>query len=510
MTTPSLAFPLLYSGLHILRPLVLLCFLLLPCGSRIDTTVVAADGDPDAGERKEMRFVGPDNEECTIAFRWCPAGMMKEGDPDQPTGSPKDIVGGFWISETEISQKQYRGIAGHDAFEHAKANVLDVIGTPADVSDGSPLTANQQRALEERSAAEKEQFGDGQLPIYGIAPSEAEGFCSHLGQSYERFQKATGRASGFSTYQFRLPAHFEWQYACRCDSGRKHFADWPAHPDKVPIETFTNYKDFLSKKDPDAYAKHKNAFDAFDGTEQAMVTLLEDKNLKKADKLRSQLLRTFLNSKEKVQQVDQASETAWGVKGLSENVQEWVFLVADAASDRSNVPQLGEFTSSKATCPAVRAGGWNSPRNALWQDYSIWHWQSLSSYTYKQEAKSRGQYIGIRVVMIDAVSDTWFAELRSMAEQSFDGAITPSVLEGAYESGVEVSGRDKEGRNKVQGRIGIYGALAKARSGDSKGAGKLLKDSVAALGEGGDEFFQQVSAVIQDDDLGKQGSTTQQ
>jgi hypothetical protein len=97
-----------------------------------------------------------------------------------------------------------------------------------------------------------------------------------------------------------------------------------------------------------------------------------------------------------------------------------------------------------------------------------------------------------------------------MAEQSFDGAITPSVLEGAYESGVEVSGRDKEGRNKVQGRIGIYGALAKARSGDSKGAGKLLKDSVAALGEGGDEFFQQVSAVIQDDDLGKQGSTTQQ
>jgi len=493
-----------------MRPLALLCFLLLPCDSRVDTTVVAANGDPDAGERKEMRFVGPDNEESTIAFRWCPAGMMKDGDPDQPTGSPQDMVEGFWISETEISQKQYRGIAGQDAFEHAKANVLDVIGTPKEISDGSPLTDNDKRLLEERSAAEKEQFGNDQLPIYGIVPSDADAFCGQLEQSYERFQKATGRASGFSTYQFRMPAHFEWQYVCRGTSGRRHFADWPADPDALPIETFTNYKEFLSKKDPDAYAKYKEAFAAFDGTEEAMIALLEDKNLKKADKLRSPLLRAFLKTKDAVQAVDQANETAWGVKGLNENVQEWVSFVPNAVSDRSNVPQSGEFTSSKATCPAVPAGGWNSAKNALWQQYSIWHWQSSSQYTPKNEAKSRGQSIGIRVVMIDAVSDTWFAELRSMAEQSFDGAVTPAVLEGAYESGVEVSGRDKEGRNKVQGRIGIYGALAKARSGDSKGAGKLLKDSVAALGEGGDEFFQQVSAVIQDDDLSKQGSATQQ
>ena len=70
-----------------------------------------------------------------------------------------------------------------------------------------------------------------------------------------------------------------------------------------------------------------------------------------------------------------------------------------------------------------------------------------------------------------------------------------------FESGKEVSARDKEGRTLAEARIGIYGALAKARSGDSKSAGKLLKDSVVALGVSGDEFFRQLEDVIRDDDL---------
>ena len=103
--------------------------------------------------------------------------------------------------------------------------------------------------------------------------------------------------------------------------------------------------------------------------------------------------------------------------------------------------------------------------------------------------------------MTDAVAETWFADLRHKAEQAYEGKESAKTLMDDFESGKEVSARDKEGRTLAEARIGIYGALAKARSGDSKSAGKLLKDSVVALGVSGDEFFRQLEDVIRDDDL---------
>ena len=498
---------LLRTGVGFRQPIAWMVVLFVACAGGTHVTFAA----PDAGTLKVMQFIGRDDTECSIRFRWCPAGDMKDGDPDDPAGSPKERVDGFWISETEISHKMYRVISGTANLELVKTEVLNPIFKLAGAPDDSQLNDQERDNKKERAAIEEKYWSDDSFPIYGVLPSQADSFCGDMMQSYERLRKAAGRAATFSTYQFRLPAHFEWQYACRCTTGRKHFVDWPPDPESVPFGQLPNYKEFLAKEDPKVYKEHQVPFDAFDGTEQAMVRMLEDKSLNKgkASKLRLQLLHAMLSTKDGYQSVDQAAENQWGIKGLSENVHEWVIKVSDATADRSNVPYSGDFNSTGAKCPAMTAGGWNIPKSAVWQDYSIWHWQTSKGYTRTNVAKPTFEG-GIRIVMIDAVSDTWFAELRSMAEQSFDGAITPAVLEGAYESGVEVSGRDKESRNTVQGRIGIYGALAKARSGNSIAAGKLLRDSVASLGEGGDEFFQQVSAVIEDDDLRKQGSITQQ
>ena len=52
--------------------------------------------------------------------------------------------------------------------------------------------------------------------------------------------------------------------------------------------------------------------------------------------------------------------------------------------------------------------------------------------------------------------------------------------------------------------------VGEAGGGVRDAAGEQRQARGCGLGEGGDEFFQQVSAVIHDDDLSKQGSATQQ
>ena len=84
--------PLLRSRPRILRLLACRLLLLLACGPGTCTTIVAAIADPDPGALKEVQFTGPDKKTCTIKFRWCPSGVMKDGDPDKPGGKPNAMV----------------------------------------------------------------------------------------------------------------------------------------------------------------------------------------------------------------------------------------------------------------------------------------------------------------------------------------------------------------------------------------------------------------------------------
>ena len=123
------------------------------------------------------------------------------------------------------------------------------------------------------------------------------------------------------------------------------------------------------------------------------------------------------------------------------------------------------------------------------------------TYGSKQQDKVRGQSIGMRILMTDAVAETWFADLRQMAEQAYEGKVTANALMDGFQSGLEVVGRDKEGRAIASFRIGIYGALAEARSGDEAKAAQSLRDAVKGLKESGDEFFAQLEPLLSGDDL---------
>lgn len=475
--------------------LFVLCLSFL-VGGRLDAV------EPAPGELREIKFVGEDGEECVISFRWCPSGVMTEGDADDPKGMPSGHVEGFWLSETEVSQQEYRVIAGTEALDVAKSYVLDKVAKPVANKSSDELTDNDRRAIEERALTEKTTFADSALPLYGVTPEQADAFCSKLSEAYERFKSASGRRAAFSTLMFRLPAHYEWQYACRSDSNRKHFVEWPEDLENAAVGGFRNLHEYLQKKSPDLYSQHQELFDSFDGSESDMVRLLEDPNTSKDKEVRSYLealLQMLLPLDRDLHRVKDEPPNAWNIRGLLGNVSEWVLVVPVPMTHRDNTPASGEFAKGKLH--ASYAGGYSAPAGHVpWKSLSIWHWQTIS-YTAKTQDRVRGQRTGIRIAMLDAVSDTWFADLRQIATQAYDGTAMVDVLLDGFESGKEVSGRDREGRPLVNARIGIYGALAAAHCGDEKKASNMLLEAVVGLKESGDEFFSQLEPLLADGDL---------
>jgi formylglycine-generating enzyme required for sulfatase activity len=458
--------------------------------------------EPAPGTLREIKFVGEDGEDCVIAFRWCPSGLMKEGSPENAEGLPVGQVEGFWLSETEVSQQHYRIIAGMEAMQAAKNYVLDNVAKPVTNKPSDELTENDRRAIEERELTEKSNFSDSTLPLYGIPPGEADSFCLRLSEAYDRFRSASGRRGGFSTFIFRLPTHYEWQYACRAESRKKHFTAWPDDPENTAVGEFKNFREYLEKKNPDLYAKHQEVLDSFGGSESDIVRLLEDPTIK--DKaVRSYLeglVQTILPVEKSLCRVTDESPTAWNIRGMSGNVSEWVVVVAKPLADRTDVPHPGDF--AKGDVYACSAGGFNAPSsNVLWRNLSIWHWQSNKKYTSKTQDRVRGQITGIRIAMVEAVAETWFADLRQMADQAYNGTVAANELLGGFESGMEVIGRDREGQTIAGARVGIYGALAKARGGDLAEGSRMLQEAVAGLKDSGDDFFAQLEPLLGEGDL---------
>jgi hypothetical protein len=347
-------------------------------------------------------------------------------------------------------------------------------------------------------------FADSGLPVYGIPPGDADDFCSKLSVAYERFKNSVGTRAGYSTLMFRLPAHYEWQYACRANSGKKHFADWPGNPETLAFDGFTNYREYLQKKNPDIYKRHQDLLDTFSGSETEMVRLLEDPRTENDKDLKSYiegLLHRLLPLGAEVGVAAGEPPNVWNIRGLSGNVSEWVFVVDQPTADRANTPSSGDF--AKGDVSAGYAGNWNASEVAMgsWEHFSIWQWQDNPTYSSKNQDRVRGQMTGIRIVMMDAVSETWFADLRQAAGQAFDGVVSADVVLGNFESGMEVAGRDKEGRSLAGARIRLYGALAKARAGSDAAASQMLREAVAGLKESGDEYFTQLEPLLSGDDF---------
>lgn len=136
-----------------------------------------------AGEKKTLTVRGVD-----YAFRWCPPGdfLMGTSNPaaDFRNNNPLHrvrLTQGFWILETEVTQKMWKSVMGTD------------------------VTVQREKAAEQDSEEEKDYYvlaGVGpNYPVYYVNWWEAASFCRRL--------------SFLSGQTVQLPTSAQWEYACR-------------------------------------------------------------------------------------------------------------------------------------------------------------------------------------------------------------------------------------------------------------------------------------------------------
>ena len=123
-----------------------------------------------AGERKTVTVNGVE-----FAFRWCPAGTFTMGSPTSEEGRYDDetqhkvtLTKGFWMLETEVTQKQWKAVMGNNPSS----------------------------------------FKGDDLPVECVSWNDCQEFCKKCTQL------------GLSV---QLPTESQWEYACRAGSTTAYF-----------------------------------------------------------------------------------------------------------------------------------------------------------------------------------------------------------------------------------------------------------------------------------------------
>ncbi len=135
-----------------------------------------------SGQRQVIKIGSVD-----YAFRWCAPGTFLMGaDPSDTASFPDEIqhqvtlTQGFWILETEVTQKMYTDIVGDNpsAFSREKFYKPGIVMQELD-----------------------------SWPVESVTWYDAVSFC----------RKLTKRLAA-AGYEFRLPTEAQWEYACRAGS----------------------------------------------------------------------------------------------------------------------------------------------------------------------------------------------------------------------------------------------------------------------------------------------------
>ncbi|MBQ6620696.1 MAG: formylglycine-generating enzyme family protein [Thermoguttaceae bacterium] len=157
-----------------MRSLAAAVFVLMVSWS-FPAAVLSAQERP-AGDRMVLHAAGVD-----VPMRWIPAGSFQMGSPKEEPGRDSaevlhkvTLTSGFWMSETEVTQRLYRAVAGENPS----------------------------------------QFAGDDLPVDTVSWDEAVHFCETLQTALEKDDAIDG------SWLCRLPSEAQWEYACRAgDSG---------------------------------------------------------------------------------------------------------------------------------------------------------------------------------------------------------------------------------------------------------------------------------------------------
>ncbi len=131
--------------------------------------------DHEAGDRRYVRING-----VVVTFRWIPAGQFLMGDDERSNARPVRLITisrGFWLAETETTQRLWEAVMGNNPCFHK--------GYEVDASTGPYM----------------EPYDN--LPVENVSWEDCCRFARRINDL------------GVSNGEFRLPTEAEWEYACR-------------------------------------------------------------------------------------------------------------------------------------------------------------------------------------------------------------------------------------------------------------------------------------------------------
>ena len=194
--------------MHILKSFVSIVLSVVLCSAAFEAA--SAETTPEsktankAGDRKTVVINGVE-----FAFRWAPAGTFSMGAPKTEEGRFDDeiphqvtLTKGFWIMETEVTQKQWKAVMGND---------------PA-------------------------RFQDDNKPIECVSWADCQEFCKKCAQSGVKLE---------------LPTEAQWEYACRAGGTTAYPGD---------MEQTTWYEGNCGSKTHPVGTKTPNAWGLYDMT----------------------------------------------------------------------------------------------------------------------------------------------------------------------------------------------------------------------------------------------------
>ncbi len=180
--------------------------------------------------------------ELAISFRYCPSGQLlkvNQAEPGEYSGA--EDISGFWMAETELSQKSYDQIVknspGLEMFDKEVKWSLPSLSKLRNRGEEIHRDNGDRfhRLFPEDNIDESsdDALKRGKYPVFGLTALEAV----QVALALELQDPLNKSGDGIVTRSYRLPTIGEWQYACRGlkgmdDEGRdieqlRHFAAWP-------------------------------------------------------------------------------------------------------------------------------------------------------------------------------------------------------------------------------------------------------------------------------------------
>jgi formylglycine-generating enzyme required for sulfatase activity len=393
---------------------------------------------------------------------------------------------GFYILETEVSQELYGQVMGEGAVDSVFSRLLEA----------------------DRTALGKE------YPIRGVTVLEAAEFCMRL-KALDSANPQSG--SPLEARRFRLPSHYEWQYACRAIADpertmeKPHFNAWPS------LETI----DQAIRADcADGWKKAAKA-EPFTGTQEQVLELLKYTEPATAVKILDAFLRaglgterSYADTKTPLRPVRTGNPNGWGLYNMHGNVFEWT-ISPENQSDFGEIVSLleagnGEQLEGKNPKAFFLAGGGYNYSLAQhvdgWVKFSIWGGERLDAENAKPEPYAFAELeelcvdnpSGFRIVLERVLAPHWVYAVRDASLPSDPPNLNAveEKLGSIRETVQELTTSSEAGL--ALARVNYYQALAEYRSGDVKAASETLTKECDVLA-GEDEYFRYLTTLVKRD-----------